>query len=202
MHEEELMTGPLEPTSEPYAVAKLAGMKMCEAYNRQYGTLYFTVISPTLFGPGDDFDPDSSHVLSALISRFHGAKMARQKRVELWGSGTPRREFMYVDDLAEACLFLMNCGEAPLQLRLQRTGYVLNVGCGRDVAIRELASLIARCVRFEGEIVCDVTKPDGAPRKLLDSRIIRDMGWVPKVSLEEGLSRAYEWFVENGQGVK
>lgn len=188
MSEEVLLTGPLEPTNEWYAIAKIAGLKMCQAYRRQYGFNAISLMPTNLYGPGDNFDLQSSHVLPALIRKFHEAKTRGDREVVVWGTGTPRREFLHVDDLAEACLFLMN-------------GYdgegLLNVGWGDDISIRELAVLIADVVGFRGELSFDTTKPDGTPRKLLDTAKINALGWVPKIRLREGLVSSYGWFLSN-----
>ena len=183
--EEHLLTGPLEPTNEPYAIAKIAGIKLCEAYNRQYGTRFVSVMPTNLYGPGDNFDLAGSHVLPALIRKFHEAKLAAAPSVVVWGSGTPRREFLHVDDMADACVFLMARydGEA-----------IVNVGTGEDVTIAEVASLVREVVGFEGEIVYDRSKPDGTPRKLLDVSRLRALGWAPRVGLRAGLADTYAWY--------
>lgn len=185
MKEEYLLTGKLEPTSEPYAIAKIAGMKMCQSYNAQYGTNYISAIPADLYGPDDDFNYETAHVFPALLGRVHHARILNKDKIIVWGSGTPRREFFYVDDLADACSFLIN--------RYDHSD-VVNVGFGEDISIRELALLIKEIVGYEGDIVFDGSKPDGMPRKLLDSTRIRKMGWKPKVSLREGIMRTYEWY--------
>ena len=185
MKEEYLLDGKLEPTNEPYAVAKIAGIKMCQAYNRQYGTCFISVMPTNLYGPGDNFDLLDSHVIPALMRRFHLARMTEAKEVAVWGSGSPRREFLYVDDLAEACLFLMEH---------YRESDILNVGVGRDLSIRELAAMMARVTGFKGRLSFDPSQPDGTPRKLLDVRRLTALGWQAQVSLEEGLRRTYQWF--------
>lgn len=184
--EEYLMTGPLEPTNEPYAVAKIAGIVMCQAYNRQYGTNFISLMPTNLYGPGDNFDLETSHVLPALIRKFHEAKVNSSPTVTVWGTGTPRREFLHVDDMADAAVFLMNNYDS---------GEIINVGTGEDVSIRELAELIARIVGFQGELVFDTSKPDGTPRKLLDVSRLHALGWRAKISLEEGIRSTYEWYV-------
>lgn len=194
MREKYLGSGPLEPTSEPYAVSKIAGMKMCEAYNLQYGTCFIPVIPSTLYGPNDNFDPNMSHVLSALLARYHQAKQAGQTTVVVWGSGRPRREFLYVDDLADACIFLMNLDHAALQAASSNSGWVINIGSSNDVSITDLASTIQQVVGFEGETENDSSRPDGAPQKLLDSTKITGLGWSPAVSLEAGIQRTYAWY--------
>jgi len=189
MREEHLLTGALEPTNEPYAIAKIAGLKMCEAYNRQYGTDFLAVMPTNLYGIGDNFDLETSHVIPALIRKFHEAKRDGAASVEVWGTGNPRREFLHVDDLADACVFLMENYSA------RDLGGFVNVGTGTDLTIRELAETIRRIVGYEGEIRFNPEKPDGTPRKLLDVSRITALGWKPKVSLEEGLRRTYEWYV-------
>jgi len=193
MKEEHLLTGPLEPTNEAYAVAKIAGIKMCQAYRRQYGFNAISLMPTNLYGPGDNFDLQTSHVLPALIRKFHEAKEEGRKEVVVWGTGTPRREFLHVDDLADAALFLMKHYESE---------EIINVGVGEDISIRELAELIARIVGFEGEIVYDTTKPDGTPRKLLDTSRLFALGWRPKIPLEEGIRQTYRWFLEHRAEVR
>lgn len=193
MREEHLLTGPLEPTNEPYAVAKIAGLKMCEAYNDQYGTRFNTVMPTNLYGPGDNFDPQSSHVLPALIRKIHAARVAGESTVTIWGSGTPKREFLHVDDLADACVFLLERGVGDGQ---GDTG-MLNIGSGEEVSILELARTIAGVVGYTGEFSFDTSMPDGTPRKLLDSRRIRSLGWTPRIDLTTGLRHTYQWFVEH-----
>jgi GDP-L-fucose synthase len=187
MREEHLLTGPLEPTNEPYAIAKIAGMTLCESYRRQYGSRFFSVLPTNLYGPNDNFDLATSHVLPALLRKFHEAKITGADHVVLWGSGTPRREFMHVDDLADACVFLMQNYE---------DGGPLNIGVGDDLTIAELAALIAEIVGFEGKIRYDRTKPDGAPQKLLDVSQVNRLGWSARISLREGISETYRWFRE------
>ncbi len=185
--EEYLLSGYLEPTNEAYAIAKIAGLKMCQYFNQQYGTNYISVMPTNLYGPNDNFDLENSHVLPALIRKFHEAKVNNKPYVEVWGTGSPRREFLYVDDLADACVFLME----------EYNGNdVINIGTGEDITIRELAELIKRIVGYNGEIKFDTSKPDGTPRKLLDVSKLRKLGWRHKVSLEEGIYRTYKWFVE------
>jgi GDP-L-fucose synthase len=185
MKEEYLLTGPLEPTNEAYAVAKIAGIKMCQAYNIQYGTCFICAIPANLYGAGDDFHPQNSHVIPALIRRFHEAKIKGEDKVVIWGSGRPRRDFLYVDDFADACIFLMReySGNEPI-----------NVGSSKDVSISELAGMIKEIVQFKGEIIYDESRPDGMPKKLLDTSKINALGWKPKVSLQDGLERTYRWF--------
>lgn len=192
MREEYLFVGDLEPTSEAYATAKTAGMRMCQAYNRQHGRCFISVIPATLYGPRERHDPSGGHVLSALLHKWCKAKQNGQERVILWGTGTPRREFLYVDDLAKACLHLMRLDEATLRSVADGSGMVLNAGSGQDVSILDLAALIRDIVGTEAEIVLDKSKPDGALRKLLDSRRMADLGWCATTPLEEGIRKAYE----------
>jgi GDP-L-fucose synthase len=195
MPEDALLTGKLEPTNEPYAVAKIAAIKLCESYNRQYGTDFRCVAPANLYGPGDDYHPDNSHVIPALIRRFHEAKVNRQPKVLLWGSGTPQREFLYADDMAEACVYVMNLERNVYAAHTKPMQCHINIGSGKEITIRQLASEIARVVGYEGEIEFDPAKPDGMPRKCLDSRGINALGWRPTVPLEEGLRRAYSDFI-------
>lgn len=188
LREEYLLTGPLEPTNEPYAVAKIAGIKMCESYNRQYGSEFVSVMPTNLYGPNDNFDLENSHVLPALIRKFHEAKERGDDKVIVWGTGSPRREFLYVDDMAAACVFVMN-----------RDGYtdMVNIGVGEDIQIRDLARLVGEVVGFEGEIVFDPDKPDGTPRKLLDVSRLQALGWSAKTGLREGIEETYRWYLKN-----
>ena len=190
MKEEYLLTGPLEPTNEPYAIAKIAGIKTCAAFNRQYGTNYLCVMPTNLYGPGDNYDLDSSHVLPALLRKMHEAKVAGARKVTVWGSGAPRREFMFSDDMADASVFVMeHC--TPEQI-----GEFANIGTGADISIRELAHSIARVVGHRVELDFDSSKPDGMPRKLLDTRLINSLGWRSRTDLEAGLKLAYHAFLE------
>jgi GDP-L-fucose synthase len=229
MKEESLLTGPLEPTNEPYAVAKIAGVEMCQSYNRQYGTNFISVMPINLYGPNDNFDLENSHVIHALIRKFHEAKLRMAKGVHaegarpeangpasskaslnegafgasdeysvtIWGSGSPRREFLYVDDLADACFFLMRGFSASDLQSGEPPATTVNVGWGRDISIKELGMLIKEIVGFEGDITFDATKPDGTPRKMLDVSKLTRLGWKPKVSLREGIKQTYEWCLEN-----
>jgi GDP-L-fucose synthase len=197
MAEEALLTGTLEPTNEPYAVAKIAGIKICESYNRQYGTDYRSVMPTNLYGPGDNYHPENSHVVPAMLQRFHEAKLEDAPSVTVWGTGTPRREFLYVDDMAAACLHVMNLDVATWAEHTHPMQRLLNVGYGTDVSIAELAHCVARAVGYEGEITFDTNRPDGSPRKLLDSSRLHKLGWKPKVGLEEGLELAYADFAAN-----
>jgi GDP-L-fucose synthase len=195
MREDALLTGPLEPTNEPYAIAKIAGIKLCESYNRQYGTDYRSVMPTNLYGPGDNYHPEMSHVIPALIRRFHEAKEAGAAEVVIWGTGKPKREFLYVDDMAEACVHVMGLERAVYDANTQPMLSHLNVGSGEDLPIGELAALVARTVGFAGRIAHDPTKPDGAPRKLMDVGRLRALGWKPRVGLAEGLALAYRDFL-------
>jgi len=199
MREEALLTGTLEPTNEPYAIAKIAGIKLCESYNRQYGVShgvdYRSVMPTNLYGPGDNYHPQNSHVIPALIRRFHEAKISLAPAVDIWGSGTPRREFLYVDDMAAACVFVMNL---PKAVHAQYTGPMLshiNVGFGHDITIAELAHEVARAVDYTGQITFDPSKPDGSPRKLMDSSRLNQLGWTAQVQLADGLALAYRDFL-------
>ena len=185
MKEEYLLTGILEPTNESYAIAKISGIKMCQAYNRQYGTNFISVMPTNLYGPGDNFDLETSHVLSALIRKFHEAKLSGQP-VTVWGTGTPRREFLYVNDLAEACIFLMNCYDGE---------DIINIGTGLDISIKELAGFISEVIGYRGEIIFDTGKPDGMQRKLLDVTRINSLGWKAKTDLREGIEKTYKWYL-------
>jgi GDP-L-fucose synthase len=200
MREEALLTGPLEPTNEPYAVAKIAGIKLCESYNRQYGTDFRSVMPTNLYGPGDNYHPQNSHVIPGMIRRFHEAKLAGAGEVVIWGTGTPRREFLYVDDMAEACMHVMELDRETFAAHTRPTMSHINVGSGEDVTILELARLVARTVGFEGRIGLDPSKPDGTPRKLMDVGRLKSLGWAPRVGLEEGLARVYEDFRRTGGG--
>lgn len=185
MREEHLLTGPLEPTNQAYAIAKIAGVEMCRAYNQQFGTRFVSAMPTNLYGPGDNFDLESSHVLPALLRKVHEAKERGDDEVVLWGTGTPRREFMHVDDMADACVFLMRSQEAP---------DLVNVGTGRDLPIAELAAIIAEIVGYEGRFVYDSSRPDGTPRKLLDVGRMTALGWTARIPLHEGIRSTYEWF--------
>ena len=185
MHEDYLLDGKLEPTNEPYAVAKIAGIKLCQSYNRQYGTCFISVMPTNLYGPGDNFDLLDSHVIPALIRKFHQGKVSGAPEVKVWGTGTPRREFLYVDDLADACVFLME--------RYQE-GEIINIGVGQDLQILELARLVGEVVGYQGRIAMDPSYPDGTPQKLLDVSRLTALGWQAKTPLKEGLHKTYEWF--------
>jgi len=188
MPEDSLLTGELEPTNEWYAVAKIAGIKMCQAYRKQYGFDAISVMPTNLYGPGDNFDLETSHVLPALIRKFHEAKAMKADAVEIWGTGKPRREFLHVEDLADACVFLMNnYSEAQ----------IINVGWGQDISILELAELVGKTVGFSGKIKLDSTKPDGTPQKLLDTTRLSSLGWKPSIPLSDGIQNTYDWFLAN-----
>jgi GDP-L-fucose synthase len=194
-----LLTGPLEATNEPYAIAKIAGIKMCQSYNRQYGTRFYSVMPTNLYGPNDNFDLETSHVLPALIRKFHEAKLRSAAAVEVWGTGRPHREFLHVDDLADACLHLMRLPSDALTDFFTETGHAfVNIGCGKDLTIEALAHTVKDVVGFNGEIVFDVTKPDGTPQKLLDVSGMARLGWAPAIGLEEGLRNTYQWCLDSG----
>ena len=186
--EDALLTGPLEPTNEAYAIAKISGVRLCQYYAREYGKNFISVMPTNLYGPFDNFDLETSHVLPALMRKFHEAKKSGLSQVVVWGSGTPRREFLHVDDLALACVYLMEKYDSP---------EIVNVGCGEDLTIAEVAEMMRRVVGFEGEVIFDRSKPDGTPRKVLDVTRIRSLGWQPSIPLEEGLRRTYAWYLEN-----
>lgn len=201
MCEEALLTGDLEPTNEPYAIAKIAGIKLCESYNRQHGTDFRSVMPTNLYGPGDNFHPENSHVLPALIRRFHEAATKGTEEVVIWGTGTPKREFLHVDDMAAASLFVLDLPKADYEANTQPMLSHINVGSGTDVTIRELAETVAKVTGFTGKLIFDATKPDGTPRKLMDVSRLAQMGWAYTVGLEEGIRGTYEWFLaqsENG----
>lgn len=188
LKEEYLLTGELEPTNEPYAIAKIAGIKMCQSYNRQYGTRYISAMPTNLYGPNDNFDLEKSHVLPALIRKFHEAKEQGLPAVEIWGTGAPKREFLHADDLADACVFLMEQYEGS---------DIVNIGVGEDISIKELAELVKDIVGFEGGIAYNTSKPDGTPRKLVDVTRINSLGWKAQIPLQDGIRSAYQWFLDN-----
>jgi GDP-L-fucose synthase len=186
--EDALLTGPLEPTNDAYAIAKIAGIKLCQAYASEYGKNFISGMPTNLYGPNDNFDLHTSHVLPALIRKVHEAKQGEAKEVSVWGSGTPRREFLHVDDLAEACFFLLENYDSP---------EIVNIGCGEDVSIKELAETVCEVLGFQGSLVFDTSKPDGTPRKLMNVGKLLALGWKPRIGLKEGIRDAYEWFLKN-----
>jgi GDP-L-fucose synthase len=187
IREDSLLTGPLEPTNDAYAIAKIAGIRLCQAYAQEYGRCFINAMPTNLYGPGDNFDLQSSHVLPALMRKVHEAKLASASEVMVWGTGTPRREFLHVDDLANACRYLIENYDKP---------EIVNIGCGEDVSIRELAELICEVIGFQGALVFDTTKPDGTPRKLLDVTRLKSMGWSQRIPLRDGIARTYEWYLK------
>ena len=188
IHEESLLAGPLEPTNEPYAIAKIAGIKLCQAYAQQYGMDFICAMPTNIYGPGDNFDLEKSHVLAALIRKVHEAKLRNQREVTIWGTGTPRREFLHADDLADALGFLLENYDSS---------EIINVGCGEDLTIRELVEIVAQVIGFEIDLVFDTTKPDGTPKKLLDTTRLQALGWKPQISLNDGIRQTYQWFLES-----
>ena len=202
MAEAALLTGVLEPTNEPYAIAKIAGIKLCESYNRQHGVDYRSVMPTNLYGPGDNFHPENSHVLPALIRRFHEAARAGQDEVVIWGSGAPRREFLHVDDMAAASLFVLALPKADYSANTQAMLSHINVGCGSDVSILELAQMVAQVTGFQGRIATDPSKPDGTPRKLMDVSRLAQMGWRASISLQDGLTETYRWFLTHSDSFR
>jgi nucleoside-diphosphate-sugar epimerase len=197
MKENALLTGPLEPTNEPYAIAKIAGIKLCESYNRQYGTDYRSVMPTNLYGPGDNFHPDNSHVLPALIRRFHEAVQSGLDEVRIWGSGRPMREFLHVDDMADASLFVLDLAKTTYEANTEPMLSHINVGTGSDLTILDLAKTVARVTGFQGSIITDPSKPDGTMRKLMDVSRLERMGWRATIDLEQGVSDTYQWFLAN-----
>ena len=191
MKEDVLLTGSLEPTNEPYAIAKIAGIKLCESYNRQYGRDYRSVMPTNLYGPGDNYHPENSHVVPGLIRRFHEAKVNNQETVVVWGTGNPRREFLYVDDMAEACIFIHELDKIVLEKNTKKMQSYVNIGTGIDLTIRELAQTIKKVVGYKGRIIFDTTKPDGAPRKLMNVDLIKKLGWQSQIKLIDGLTLGY-----------
>lgn len=191
--EEYLLTGPLEKTNEAYAIAKIAGLKMCEYYHKQYGCTFISVMPTNIYGPGDNFNLETSHMIPALIRKFHEAKMLGKKEVVLWGTGSPRREPLFVDDMADACVFLMQHYDSP---------ELINIGTGEEYTIKQYAEIIGRVVGFQGEVMWDPSKPDGTPRKINDSLKLRALGWKPKYTFEEGAEKTYKWFLQNYKSLK
>jgi len=202
MSEKALLTGALEPTNEPYAIAKIAGVKLCESYNRQYGRDYRSVMPTNLYGSHDNFHPDNSHVIPALLLRFHEAKLSNAAEVLAWGSGSPRREFLHVDDMAEACVFVMELDKVTYQNSIEPMLSHINVGSGVDCTIRELTEIVAKVVGYKGEIIWDRSKPDGAPRKLMNVDRLKTLGWEYTIQLERGLHDTYQWFLLNQNGFR
>ncbi len=199
MREDALLTGVLEPTNEPYAIAKIAGIKLCESYNRQHGTDYRSVMPTNLYGPGDNFHPENSHVLPALIRRFHEAAQSGTKEVTIWGTGTPRREFLHVDDMAAASLFVLDLPKAEYEANTKPMLSHINVGSGTDISILELAAKVAAVTGYKGRIVTDPSKPDGTLRKLMDVSRLAQMGWSAQIGLDQGLTETYQWFLANSE---
>lgn len=202
MREDALLTGTLEPTNEPYAIAKIAGIKLCESYNRQHGTDYRSVMPTNLYGPGDNFHPSNSHVLPALLRRFHEAARDNLPTVTIWGTGTPMREFLHVDDMAEASLFVLDLPREVYDANTEPMLSHINVGTGTDVTIRELATLIAEVTCFTGDIAFDTTKPDGTPRKLMDVSRLAAMGWTARTGLRDGIAETYRWFLDHAADIR
>jgi GDP-L-fucose synthase len=200
--EDALLSGKLEPTNEPYAIAKIAGIKMCESYNRQYGRDYRSVMPTNLYGPGDNFHSENSHVLPSLMLRFHEAKINGDKEVVVWGSGEPRREFLHVDDMAAASIFVMGLSEDAYHSQTTSMQSQINVGSGHDVSIAELASMIAKVVGYDGTIAFDTSKPDGSPRKLMNVDLLKSLGWKQEIDLKQGLEQTYGWFVDNQNNLR
>ncbi len=197
MNEKQLLQGPLESTNEPYAIAKIAGIKLCESYHRQHGSDFRSAMPTNLYGPGDNYHPENSHVIPALIRRFHEAKNNHSESVTIWGTGTPKREFLYVEDLAKACIYLMGISKKKYWNQVDERCSHVNIGFGEDLSIAEVAKTISKVVGFQGELIFDASKPDGTPRKLLDSRLIEKMGWKPCINLIKGLSLSYEDFLNS-----
>ena len=197
MREDALMIGKLEPTNEPYAIAKIAGIKLCESYNRQYGVDYRSVMPSNLYGIGDNYHEENSHVIPALIRRFHEAKLNKLPKVFIWGTGTPKREFLYVEDMASASIYIMNLKKSIYDTYTKPLQSHINIGYGDDITIAELANLIAQTIGYDGDINFDSNKPDGAPRKLMDSSLLKNLGWQPQTTLQRGLQLAYDDFIKN-----
>lgn len=202
MREEALLTGTLESTNEPYAIAKIAGIKLCESYNRQYNRDYRSVMPTNLYGPGDNFHPENSHVIPALLRRFHEARVNEDDTVTVWGSGRPKREFLHVDDMADACVYVMNLSQKLYADKTEPMLSHINVGTGKDCTIQELAETVSRVTGFQGKIAFDASKPDGTPRKLLDVSRLDSLGWNAKIGLEAGLKNAYAWFVDSQERLR
>lgn len=202
MQEDALLTGTLEPTNEPYAIAKIAGIKLCESYNRQHGVDYRSVMPTNLYGPGDNFHPENSHVLPALMRRFHEAARDGLEEVQIWGSGTPRREFLHVDDMAAASLFVLGLEKSDYDANTEPMLSHINVGCGSDISILELAQLVAKVTGFTGKITTDTSKPDGTLRKLMEVSRLANMGWKASIDPEQGVAETYQWFLNNAENIR
>ena len=202
MREHALLTGPLEPTNEAYAIAKIAGIKLCESYNRQYGTHYRSVMPTNLYGPHDNFNLEHSHVIPALIRKCHEAKENNAQTVSIWGTGNAQREFLYVDDMADACLYIMQLEEHTYALKTSLMLSHINIGTGSDITIRLLAEMIKTVVAFEGDMTFDISKPDGSPRKLLDTHRLNSLGWQAQISLEEGIAMTYQWYLQHLEDIR
>ncbi|MAO13064.1 GDP-L-fucose synthase [Marinobacter sp.] len=202
MREDALLTGVLEPTNEPYAIAKIAGIKLCESYNRQHGRDYRSVMPTNLYGPNDNFHPENSHVIPALLRRFHEAVQAGSDEMVIWGSGKPMREFLHVNDMAAACVYVMELGAGMYTENTEPMLSHINVGTGEDCTIRELAETIAKVTGFRGDLLFDSTRPDGAPRKLMDVSRLKRLGWTASIGLEEGLRETYQWYLDNAEGTR
>ena len=200
--EDELLTGHLEPTNEAYAIAKIAGIKLCESYNKQFGRNYRSVIPTNLYGPNDNYHPKDSHVLPALIRKFHEGKINNAETVTIWGTGDPKREFLYVDDLADACVYIMNLDQEIYNANTDPSCSHINIGTGKDCSILELSELISDVIDFKGDIITDTSKPDGMPKKLLDVSLLAKLGWEYKTSIREGLEKTYEWFLDNQDSLR
>ena len=202
MIEDQLLTGHLEPTNEAYAIAKIAGIKLCESYNKQFGRNYRSVIPTNLYGPNDNYHPKDSHVLAALIRKFHEGKINNAETVTIWGTGDPKREFLYVDDLADACVYIMNLDQEIYNANTDPSCSHINIGTGKDCSILELSELISDVIDFKGDIITDTSKPDGMPKKLLDVSLLAKLGWEYKTSIREGLEKTYEWFLDNQDSLR
>ena len=202
MIEDQLLTGHLEPTNEAYAIAKIAGIKLCESYNKQFGRNYRSVIPTNLYGPNDNYHPKDSHVLAALIRKFHEGKINNSETVTIWGTGDPKREFLYVDDLADACVYIMNLDQEIYNANIDPSCSHINIGTGKDCSILELSELISDVIDYKGDIITDTSKPDGMPKKLLDVSLLAKLGWEYKTNIREGLEKTYEWFLENQDSLR
>ena len=202
MIEDQLLTGHLEPTNEAYAIAKIAGIKLCESYNKQFGRNYRSVIPTNLYGPNDNYHPKDSHVLAALIRKFHEGKINNAETVTIWGTGDPKREFLYVDDLADACVYIMSLDQEIYNANIDTSCSHINIGTGKDCSFLELSELISDVIGFKGDIITDTSKPDGMPKKLLDVSLLAKLGWEYKTNIREGLEKTYEWFLENQDSLR